>query len=177
MLTPLLYFHLNIVGFAKDPVQWGTMALGEGNPSKTGRGALGDGYGAAGDVVRGETEAKSRQGGRLAIVGGAALVVMCACILGVALKPQQTTLELEENAGMSLPPPVDHLTAADKEYCETFQGWLKEKCLEARRKDATAPQFWDDDQVGITVLALSMLLCNLGSSMCGQAVVSRNFKN
>jgi len=83
------------------------------------------------------------------MVGMAALTLMLACLVGVAWQgqgggagdfPVQLEGEAEPDAGASL-------SASDKQYCDSFEGWLKSRCEEARRKESTGPQFWTDDQV------------------------------
>lgn len=97
------------------------------------------GYGATADGAGGE--ARSQRGKRVGLVGVAALVLMMSCLLAASWRGQAGPGELAESA-----PPVD-LSASDKEYCDSFQGWLKTRCEDARRKEASGPAFWTDDEV------------------------------
>jgi hypothetical protein len=107
------------------------MALGHSLPL--------DGYGSA-------TIGRKRGGGNdkgkrvgLLVGFGTGVLLICACLVLANGRWQQPTV-LDEEMGKGV-------TTEDTQYCDSFDGWLKEKCLEARKKENSGPQSWSDDQV------------------------------
>lgn len=72
------------------------------------------------------------------VLGGFALV--CLLVAGTN-QWGQGMVELEEDESSTA------ISSEGKEYCESFDGWLKEKCLDARRKEHAGPANWNDEQV------------------------------